>query len=95
MTRKPEWVAWILQGLVGFAGGGILGFAMIVKGGGRRRDLIVDDQKSLFLFGIAWRASVSLPFSATAYGCRTHIDTWRPMTLRTAQSRNSSRSPLL
>jgi hypothetical protein len=53
MNRKPDWVAWVLQGLVGFAGGGILGFAMIVKGGGRRGDLIVDDQKSLFLFGIA------------------------------------------
>jgi hypothetical protein len=54
MNRKPDWVAWVLQGLVGFAAGGVLGFSMVIKTtGGRRGEFVADDQKSLFLFGMA------------------------------------------
>jgi len=54
MNRKPDWVAWVLQGLAGFAVGGVLGFAFVVKTAGRSRGTFVaDDQKSLFLLGLA------------------------------------------
>jgi hypothetical protein len=54
MNRKPDWVAWLLQGLVGFVVGGFLGFAFVVKtASGRRGSFVADDQKSLFLLGLA------------------------------------------
>jgi hypothetical protein len=53
MKPGPDWVAWILQFVLGFVVGGVLGFAMVVKSSGGRGALVIGDHTGTFLWGAA------------------------------------------